>query len=88
MDKSKLDKKDFSASINHKGFMLQYKGKDIGGAGTIESSYQHVRKSPKTMQADHKMYSEMVKREINKLVEGRGQQRFYDVIEKINKLKK
>lgn len=73
---------DFKAEINHKGYMIFYKGNPIGGAGTLPSSkpkhWRHKR-------ADVKMYTEQSDREIEQLVQGNGQQRFVDVINKINK---
>lgn len=58
------------------GYMLTYKGKPIGGAGTKAPSthWRHRR-------ADLKMYREAAQRELSHLAAGRGQARFLKAID-------
>jgi len=63
--------------------MLYYKGKPIGGVGTLfgehKRAWQHVR-------ADIQMYSDEARNEIAALEAGNGQSRYRKVIAEIDSL--
>lgn len=78
-------KKDLTGLLtftyNQDGYMLYYRDKPIGGAGVGK------RQKPlrgRQVEACRKEYREMATREIDLLISGNGQQRFMDVIARID----
>ena len=70
-------KEDFTFQLRPTGYMLQYKLKNIGGV-SILGVYKGRNK-----QKQIKEYAQDANREVKNLLEGRGQQRFIDAINKI-----
>jgi hypothetical protein len=81
LNESEMTREDFDFTYSHKGYMLTYKGKPIGGAGTLPTGKP---KHWKHQRADLKMYREDANREIQDLLQGRGQARFLKVIKEID----
>jgi len=78
-----IDRAKLSYVFSATGYMLSYRGKNIGGVssgapGDRKRPWQHVH-------ADRKMYAEMARNEIDALVAGQGQFRFVEVINRIDK---
>lgn len=72
---------DLTFTSDAYGYMLFYKGKPIGGAGTLHrhtKHWQHLRK-------DVQMFADNARREIAALKAGRGQERFLRVMDQIDK---
>lgn len=74
-----MKREDFTFKYDAYGYMLYFHDKPIGGAGTLERNRKHW----KHIRADLKMNRENAEREIDHLLNGSGQKRFLDVIEKI-----
>ena len=74
-----LKREDFSYTYNAEGYMLQYKGKNIGGAGILGKFSGRGRAVTKQMQ----YYAEQANEEIQLIINGNGQARFYEVIRRI-----
>ena len=76
-----MNRQDFSYTYNDKGYMLQYKGHNLGGAGTMPSGkpkhWRHKR-------ADLEMYREECEREIRHILSGNGQGRFLEIIKGVD----
>ena len=64
------------------GYMLTYKGKNIGGACVVPSG--RVRRNGAIKAADLQMHHTCAKVCVDDIRAGRGQQRFLDVIAKID----
>lgn len=75
-----LREKDFSYTYNAEGYMIQYKGKNIGGAGIIGKS----KSRGKARQADLNMYRGQAENDIAAILTGSGSLHYWDAIEKIN----
>lgn len=77
--KAKRQRKDFSYTCNTRGYMLYYKGHPLGGAGTLPSDkpmhWRHKR-------ANLHMYKESAEYDIARLIQGNGQSRYLDIIDK------
>lgn len=73
-----FNRADFSYTATASGYMIQYKGQNIGGAGTLQPYKGRQRAKQVAAHAASAM------RCITELVEGRGQQRFLDAIEGID----
>lgn len=73
-----LNRKDFTYSATSSGYMIQYKGQNIGGAGTLQP-YKGRKRAQQA--AEYQASAELC---ITYLVEGHGQQRFLDAIERID----
>ena len=73
-----LNRKDFHATINAEGYMIFYKNNPIGGAGIIGKFKGRTARKKQT--TDNAVIAEI---EIMRLVEGTGQKRFYEQINKI-----
>lgn len=71
----------FGYNASSKGYMLTYQGKNLGGAGTINTDKKHWRTALKDL-ADYKASAE---RDISELQAGRGQKRYWDVICRIDR---
>ena len=77
-----LSKDDFSYTYNADGYMIQYKGQNLGGASVMlprskTLHWQHARQNVR----DNK---ESCEREINHVLNGRGQARFMEQIKRID----
>lgn len=70
---------DFTADSN--GYMLTYKGQNLGGAGVLRRS-RPLRGNQRRDNA--RMFAEDAKREIAALVAGGGQARFRQIIHQID----
>jgi hypothetical protein len=79
----KLDRSEFTFTSDAYGYMIYYRGKPLGGAGTKERNKKHWRHA----RADRKMFHDDAEREINSLVTGSGQARFLTVIRQIRRQK-
>ena len=75
-----LRREDFSYTNNAEGYMIQYKGKNIGGAGILGKFSGRGRAVTKQRQD----YAEDANREIRLIISGNGQARFYETIKKID----
>lgn len=77
-----MKRQDFTFVVDRYGYMLYYKGMPLGGASTLDKNrkmhWKHAR-------ANIKMYSETSEREINLILQGAGQSRFIEAINKIDK---
>lgn len=77
---------DFSAKITSDGYMLFYKGSPIGGAGVRTSDRDpRRRRAAAIKQADIRMYTECAERDIDALAAGRGESRYSEIIDKIDR---
>jgi hypothetical protein len=77
-----LFNKDFTYSYNTDGYMIQYKGHDIGGASVMlprskPLHWQHAKKN-------RIQFKENAEREIKHLINGYGQSRFITAIQRID----
>ncbi len=72
--------KDFDYIANRYGYMIKYKGKNIGGAGVLGKPKMHCKHAKQNI-IDNIEYA---KNEIDKLISGSGQERFINVIQTIN----
>jgi hypothetical protein len=75
-----MDRKDFTYEANANGYMLFYKGKPIGGAGVKlprenPLHWKHARRNVQEFTGN-------AGSEIELILEGRGQKRFIDAIER------
>ncbi len=73
-----LKKEDFNVKYDHYGYQITYKGKNIGGAGVIKREVK--RRNPSNL----KLYKEQGAADIQKILDGKGERRFYDAIKKID----
>lgn len=73
-----FNRADFSYTATASGYMIQYKGQNIGGAGTLQPYKGRKRVQQATAHGASAM------RCITELVAGRGQQRFLYAIERID----
>lgn len=75
-----LSRDDFSYTCDSQGYMLYYRNKPLGGAGSLPSAkprhWRHKR-------ADVQMYKESAEHDIDRLVNGSGEKRFMDIIKKV-----
>jgi hypothetical protein len=76
-----LEKKDFTYTNNKGGYMIHYKGKPIGGAGTLTKG-SNLRGRAAVKQSHD--YAEMARYDIDRLVSGNGNDYYKEVINKIN----
>lgn len=77
---NKYDKNDFSFTYNARGYMIIYKGKNIGGAGIVGQYKGRGRAVAKQMEA----YREQAERTVSQLCNGIGSKFMIDNIKKIN----
>lgn len=75
-----MNKEDFRFTYSAEGYMIEYKGKTIGGAGIIGKYKGRGRSREQQINS----YKEEAEREIRSIINGNGQKRFYEVINKIN----
>lgn len=75
-----MKREEFSYTCNAEGYLIQYKGKNIGGAGII-GKFSGRGISVRKQQQD---YAETANREIQYIVNGNGQARFYKAMKKID----
>ena len=74
-----IDRKDLDVRVDRYGYQLTYRGEQIGGAST-----ERGRKiDPKLAVRQAREYYEMATAEIEKLVTGEGEARFYRAIDLI-----
>lgn len=69
-----IKREDLSFTYSADGFMLQFKGKNIGGAGVTLP--REKRLSPKQRQENLRDFKESAECDIEALVAGRGQARY------------
>lgn len=77
-----MEREDFTYIVDGYGYMLQYKGHNLGGAGTIRNDRKIHWKH---RMANIATYGEDAEREICYILDGRGQERFREIIEQIDK---
>lgn len=75
-----MNREDFSYHATAEGYMLRYKGKDIGGAGIMGKYSGYGRQRTAQMRS----YIEACEREINLICNGQGQPRFMQAIRDID----
>lgn len=80
-----MKREDFTYQYSPNGYTIFYKGVSIGGAGVMlpRAKPLHWKHS----RANLKQFSEEAKYDIDRIISGTGQKRFYDAIEKISKQK-
>jgi hypothetical protein len=76
----KMDAKDLSCECNSRGYMIRYKGKNIGGAG-IKGQMINT-KSFRLRREDH--FKEQAKIAMRDILNGRIPKSMQEVIEKID----
>ena len=77
---NKAERKDLSYSYNSKGYMIQYKGQNIGGAGTNSDKNAHW----KIQKKDRAMYKQEAETAIDNIVNGHMHPYMQKAIDKIN----
>lgn len=77
---NKYDKNDFSFTYNARGYMVIYKGKNIGGAGIVGQYKGRGRAVAKQLSE----YREQAERTISQLCNGIGHSYMFENIKKIN----
>jgi hypothetical protein len=75
-----MERKDFSYTYNAEGYMIQYKGKNIGGAG-ITGKYQGRGRQRQQQIAEYKEQAEIT---IDMILSYGKLGRFKEAIEKID----
>ena len=79
-----MDRKDFSYTSSSTGYQIQYKGQNIGGAGTLPRDkpkhWKHAR-------ADVQMHKDSAESQIRDILKGNGEKRFMDNIRAIDNMK-
>lgn len=70
----------FSYTVSSTGYMIQFKGKNIGGAGIIGKYKGRGRAKQVQIQS----YKEQAERDIDELCNGRGQKRYRDILNSID----
>jgi hypothetical protein len=82
-----LKREDFSFRADAQGYMIQYKGQNIGGAGIL-GKYKGAGRAPRGFasraQQQAQEYTRQAESEIHSLVIGVGQARFRTVINEID----
>ena len=76
-----LNREDFNFTYNHRGYMIQYKNQNIGGAG-IHKNAKGSR--GRAAASDREYYKEDAERTIQNLISGKGRQYIRENIEKID----
>lgn len=76
----KLQRSDFTYQVTARGYMLQFRGQSIGGAGTLPTDkrmhWQHVR-------SNTNLFREQAEMRIQNLLAGRGEPRFWSLIKEV-----
>jgi len=75
-----MELKDFTYTCNARGYMIQYKGQNIGGAGISKDALSPRGRAAKKQISD---YHQLIKLEIDALIRGTGQPRFLEAIKNI-----
>lgn len=73
--KPELKREDLHYTYDHFGYNLTYKGRSIGGAG--------VKEKGRRIHSNLKFHKSQAEMEIDHLIKGHGDKRFYDAIQKI-----
>jgi hypothetical protein len=78
-----FSRKDFTYTCNADGYMIQYKGHNLGGAGVAlpRSKPLHWRHARQNIIE----FKEAAEREINSILHDCGQTRFTNIIERFKK---
>lgn len=76
----KYNKEDFSFTVNAEGYMIAYKGKNIGGASIMGKSKSRGRARAKDMED----YRESAKRDIERIINGTWSTNYIKAINEIN----
>ena len=71
--------KDFDYTADRYGYMIKYKGVNLGGASVLGKPKMHYKHARQNV-TDNIEYA---KNEISKLISGNGQERFINVIQTI-----
>ncbi len=75
-------RKDFNVEANSRGYQIQYRGQNIGGAGISASARGATGKAAYKQVQD---YLRMGNAEIEAILTGRGQKRFYEAMGRIDR---
>ena len=75
-----LNRKDFSYTYNTNGYMIQYKGENIGGVGTINQYKGRGRQRNQQLNS----YKNQAERTINELIDNKGHKHMLENIRKID----
>ncbi len=75
-----MKREDFTADVDRYGYMIKYKGQNIGGAGVTQRN--QMRGS--VAESNRKYYRESSNTDIDALLSGRGAKRYLEAIEKID----
>ena len=78
-----IKQEDFTIQCNKGGYMIYYKDKPIGGAGTLTRG-KNLRGRAASIQTHD--YRNMGNYDIQRILRGQGDQRYYEAINKINSL--
>ena len=82
MDPSKLKREDFSYEANGRGYILRYKGQNIGGAGILSSA---CGPSGRGVPKQTKDYMEYAENAIQDILAGNPGRMLKEAIEEIDK---
>jgi hypothetical protein len=76
---TEIDLAYLTFSADHRGYMLYYRGKPIGGAGTIAQRKPGQKRGP-----DARMFNEQARGAMLRVSSGQAEARFYEAIAKID----
>jgi hypothetical protein len=76
-----MNRDDFKVIADSRGYMIHYKGKPIGGAGISKDAKGPTGRQATAQAMDYLKYGDS---DIQAILAGTGQQRFYDEIKRID----
>lgn len=77
-----MNKIDFNFTADSNGYMIQYRGINIGGAGSLRGDR---KRKPSQMAEDVKMYHQYAEIDIEQILKGAGKKYMVEAIERIEK---